>query len=93
MIEANSPTGICGALLALASRTETTEALSRISVPTLILVGEQDAITPPTVSREMQSRIANSEIHVIPNAGHLSNLENQEEFNKHLLNFLRRLHA
>lgn len=88
IIQSNSSLGICGALLALVSRTDTTEALSAIKVPTMILVGEHDALTPPAASQEMHSRIANSEIHVIPNAAHMSNLENIEEFNRHVLNFL-----
>ncbi len=91
IIEANSPLGICGALLALASRTETTEALYSIKVPTLILVGEHDALTPPSASQEIHNKIPNSEIHVIPNAAHMSNLENSEEFNKHILDFLGKL--
>ncbi|MGA2973387.1 MAG: alpha/beta fold hydrolase [Candidatus Bathyarchaeia archaeon] len=91
VIRANSSLGICGALLALASRTDTTEALSSIRVPTLILVGEHDLLTPPSASEEMHSRIPNSEIHVIPNAAHLSNLENSDEFNIHVLNFVDRL--
>ena len=90
-IEANSSLGICGALLALASRTDTTEALSGIKAPTLILVGEYDALTPPLASQEMHNKIPNSEIHVIPNAAHMSNLENSDDFNKHLLDFLGRL--
>jgi 3-oxoadipate enol-lactonase len=88
IIQSNSSLGICGALLALASRTDTTESLSGIKVPTLILVGEHDALTPPSVSQEMHSKIPNSDIHLIPNAAHMSNLENSEEFNKHILNFL-----
>src|SRR6185503_6778513 len=47
-ILSNSPLGICGALLALAGRTDTTEALSKLKIPTLILVGEHDAVTPPS---------------------------------------------
>ena len=91
IIQSNSSLGICGALLALASRTDTTESLAGIKAPTLILVGEHDASTPPSASQEMHNKIPNSEIHVIPHAAHLSNLENSEEFNKHLLDFLGRL--
>jgi len=91
VIQSNSSLGICGALLALASRTETTEALSGIKVPTLILVGKHDALTPPSASQEMRNKIPNSEIHVIPHAAHMSNLENSKEFNKQLLDFLGRL--
>jgi 3-oxoadipate enol-lactonase len=91
IIQSNSSLGICGGLLALASRTDTTESLPGIKVPTLILVGEHDASTPPSASQEMHNRIPNSEIYVIPNAAHLSNLENSEKFNEHLLDFLGRL--
>lgn len=91
IIESNSSLGICGALLALVSRTDTTEMLAGINVPTLILVGEHDALTPPTASQEIHNKIPNSEIHLIPDAAHLSNLENPYEFNKHALSFLGRL--
>ena len=91
VIRSNSSRGICGALLALASRTDTTETLSGIRVPTLILVGAHDQLTPPSVSEEMHSRIPNSEIRVIPNAAHLSNLENSVEFNMHVLRFIDKL--
>ncbi len=93
MIRSNSPLGVCGTLLALASRTDTSESLSNIKVPTLILVGEHDTVTPPSLSQEMHSRIPKSEMHVIPNEGHMSKLENTEEFNKHALNFLGKLRS
>jgi 3-oxoadipate enol-lactonase len=91
MIQAITPVGMCGALLAMVSRTETTQSLSKINVPTLILVGGQDKTTPPELSEKMHELIPNSEIHVVPNAAHLSNLENVTDFNKHLLEFLRRV--
>ncbi len=90
IIQSNSPLGICGALLALASRTDSTEALSKIKVPTLILVGEHDTLTPSSASQEMHNRIPSSQIHLISNAAHLSNLENADEFDKLVLNFLGR---
>jgi 3-oxoadipate enol-lactonase len=91
IIQMNSSLGICGALLALASRTDTTEALPGIKVPTLILAGEHDALTPPSASQEMHNKVPKSEIHLISNAAHMSNLENPDEFNKHILNFLSKL--
>jgi pimeloyl-ACP methyl ester carboxylesterase len=91
IIESNSALGICGALLALATRTDTTEALPNVKVPTLILVGEHDALTPVSGSQEMHDKIPNSEIHVISNAAHMSNLENSQAFNDYVLNFLSRL--
>ena len=72
----------------MAGRTDTTEALSKISVPTLILVGEQDAVTPPSAAKSMHYRIPNSKLHFIDNAGHMSNLENPNIFNEHLTKFL-----
>jgi 3-oxoadipate enol-lactonase len=88
IIEANSEIGISGTLLALASRTDTTDSLEHIKVPTLILVGEDDKVTPPKLSELMNSKIQGSEIRIIPKAAHMSNLENTEEFNRHLAKFL-----
>ncbi len=89
VIRSNSEIGICGTLLALAGRTDTTEALQFITVPTLILVGDSDKITPPKLSQIMDSKIKNSQFHIIPNAAHLSNLENPMEFNRFLFDFLK----
>lgn len=88
MILNNAPLGIGGALLALASRTDTTESLPQIKIPTLIMVGEHDQITPPAAVLAMQEKIPNAQLHIISQAGHLSNLENPEEFNQKLLMFL-----
>jgi len=90
IIEETSPTAIVGTLLALAARTDTTPSLPNINVPTLILVGEHDPLTPPSAAEEMHAKIANSELHVIPDAAHMSNLENPEVFNQRLLDFLSR---
>jgi 3-oxoadipate enol-lactonase len=90
-IRANSPIGISGAALALATRTDTTGVLSKIQVPTLILVGEHDKLTPPSASEAMQRQITGSEIQIIRHAGHMSNLENASEFDKHLIDFLTRM--
>ncbi len=90
-IRANSPIGISGAALALGIRTDTTAVLPQIKVPTLVLVGEHDALTPPANSEALQRQIPNAELHVIPAAGHMSNLENPAEFNRRLIDFLNRL--
>jgi pimeloyl-ACP methyl ester carboxylesterase len=90
IIARTPPLSIAGTLLALASRTDTTPSLNLISVPTLIMVGEHDAVTPPAASRAMHEKIPGSQLQVIPGAGHMSNLENSEAFNEHLLAFLRR---
>jgi 3-oxoadipate enol-lactonase len=89
-IESNSVLGICGTLLALAGRTETTTSLPKFLAPTLILVGELDKVTPPPLSIKMHEGIRGSELHLIPNAAHMSNLECPDEFNTRILNFLNK---
>ncbi|HUN66967.1 MAG TPA: alpha/beta fold hydrolase [Bacteroidota bacterium] len=87
-IERTSPRSITGTLIALAGRTDTTPALYSIRVPTLILVGKNDTLTPVSASTAMKEKIPGAKMHIIPKAGHLSNLENPQEFNERLLDFL-----
>ena len=84
----NPPAGFIGALEAMKNRPDSTDLLSAIRVPTLVVVGENDALTPPEASRAMHERIAGSRLVVIPEAGHLSNLEAPEAFNGALAEFL-----
>jgi len=83
------PLSIAGTLIALAARTDTSSTLGTIGIPTLILVGESDQITPPDASRAMHVKIKGAEIHLLPRAAHMSNLENPEAFNGHLTDFLK----
>ncbi len=62
--------------------------LQKIAVPTLVVVGDEDSLTPPAMSREMTRRIPGSRLTVIAGAGHLSNIEQPEAFNRALLDFL-----
>lgn len=87
IIENTSPETLCRTLIALAARTDTTESLNKITVPTLILVGKEDQLTPPAAAQSMANRIRDAQIHIIPHAAHMSNLENPEEFNTQLRNF------
>ncbi len=87
-IAATPPLAIAGQLLAMAGRTDTTPSLGRIAAPTLILCGELDAVTPPALSQAMHERIPGSRLEIVPDAGHLSNLENPGYFNGCLLDFL-----
>ena len=64
------------------------DRLQEISIPTLIVVGEQDSGTPVSASQAMHERIKGSHLEIIPNAAHLSNVEQSEEFNRILSNFL-----
>ncbi|MGQ9510221.1 MAG: 3-oxoadipate enol-lactonase [Thermodesulfobacteriota bacterium] len=65
------------------------DRLSEIRIPTLILVGEDDPGTPVAASEAIHQRISGSILRIIPSARHLSNVEQPEIFNQHLLSFLK----
>lgn len=88
---ANPPAGYIGALEAMKHRPDSSGELAGIAVPTLVLVGEEDALSPPDVARDMQERIPGAELAVLPGAGHLSNLEAADAFNAAVAGFLARL--
>ena len=88
MIMKTSVQSLSATLLALTMRKETCNKLAEITVPVLILVGEDDKITPPVAARQMHKNIKGSILNVIENAGHLSNIENSYEFNICLEKFL-----
>ena len=83
------PEGAAAALRGMAEREDQTQLLSQISVPTLILVGAEDAITPVADSERMHRAIPGSRLVVLENAGHVSNIERTQQFNDALLEFLR----
>ena len=84
-----SPTsGIIVDLMAMAARPDSTDLLSTITCPTLVVVGEEDVATPVAESRYMADRITGSTLVTIPRAGHLSNFEQPTAFNQSLQNFL-----
>ena len=89
MIIKTSKQSIYKTLHALAERKETCTKLNEIKVPVFIMVGEEDEITPPNVALSMHEKIDGSNIHIIYNAGHLSNMENSKEFNNQLAGFLQ----
>ncbi len=93
LIESMNPSAAAGTLIALAARTDSTPALYNIKVPTLLLVGKNDALTPPSASNAMKEKIPSATLHIIPNAAHVSNVENPTEFNSHLLDYLGKFKA
>jgi 3-oxoadipate enol-lactonase len=88
LILANSTASIAGAVRALMSRSDSTPLLASIRLPTLIIVGEEDTLTPPSAAEEMHGRIPGSEIVRIAESGHLSSLEQPHAFNAALARFL-----
>ena len=89
MMLKTKPKGAAGALRGMAERDDQAPLLSKITVPALILVGAEDAITPVADSEKMHQAIAGSRLVVLENAGHVSNLERTEKFNEALLDFLK----
>ena len=93
MMLKTKPGGAAAALLGMAERDDQSDFISMIHVPTMILVGRDDAITPLADSERMHSKITTSHLVVIENAGHVSNLEQTEQFNFALLRFVERVFA
>ena len=80
--------GIIGAVEAMMHRPDSTQLLSTIDVPTLIVCGAEDAATPPEESRQMHDRIRGSVLEMIEGAGHLSSLERPSAVNHVIREFL-----
>lgn len=84
-----STAGLTAGLLAMAARSDATPLLATVTMPTLVIGAAEDRAIPPEHSRMIASGITNSRLVVIPEAGHLVNLERPLEFNRALLEFLR----
>ncbi|MFM2416653.1 MAG: hypothetical protein RL385_1376 [Pseudomonadota bacterium] len=85
-----NPAALSAALVALATRTDMGSALSGLTMPTCIVVGEHDSITPVAVARALAERIPRADLHVIAGAGHISSLEATAAFNLLLRDFVLR---
>jgi pimeloyl-ACP methyl ester carboxylesterase len=79
-IEAAKQVGVEAAIVALMNRPDSTGDLARIACPTLIIVGEEDTVTPVGDAEALHRGIAGSRLVRLERAGHLSNLEVPEEF-------------
>jgi len=75
-------------LRGMAERRDQTELLPSIKVPTLVVVGVEDTITPPSDAEAMAAKIAGARLVRIEGASHMSNVERPEEFNRALADFL-----
>ena len=89
LIEANSVTGVDHAIHALMTRPDSSGDLPALRLPVLVMVGEEDGLTPKADSERMIRATERSQLVVLPGAGHLSNLEAPEAFSTALANFLR----
>jgi len=93
MIEESAAEGIRAALAALASRTDVTASLAKMDVPACVLVGAEDTLTPPDAARALARTLPRAELHELPGAGHMSNLESPEAFDAALLAFLAKVRS
>ena len=86
-----APEAIVAALEAMKRRSDATEELAGLDVPALVLVGDQDATAPVEVAEEMSEQLPNARLAVIQGAGHLSNLEQPDQFTAEVRAFLGEL--
>lgn len=90
-LSAVKPESAIAALRAMAHRRDSTDLLAKIDVPTALIFGQEDKITPPQTAHTLQSEITGSELFEITGAGHLSNLEQPQLFNRALIDFCRKV--
>jgi pimeloyl-ACP methyl ester carboxylesterase len=91
IMEACPPLTIEHASAAMRDRPDRTPILSNIRVPVLIVVGDSDVITPPAMAESMRQRIPQATLTVIANAGHMSPMEQPEQVNDALRQFLGKM--
>lgn len=92
VIAATPAAGYCGCGPAIAS-IDLTDRLKEIKLPALVIVGEEDMGTPVSQARAIHENLPGSELLVIPQASHLSNIEQAEIYNRAMLAFLDRVGA
>jgi 3-oxoadipate enol-lactonase len=90
LIESQPAETIAAGQLAIMSRVDSADVLPSLAVPTTIIVGDEDVITPPSDSEFMHRRIPGSTFVTIPGAGHMANLEAPDAFNVAMNNLLMR---
>jgi 3-oxoadipate enol-lactonase len=91
VVESTPPAAIAAAQRGLAARPDMTSFLPHIDVPTLVIVGDQDAISPPAEMQAIAAAIPNAEFVVIPDSGHMTTMENPEAVNAALTRFVKGL--
>jgi pimeloyl-ACP methyl ester carboxylesterase len=91
LIKQQSSHAIRGAIVRMMERPDSMATLPAVSVPMLILVGDEDTLTPVEDARRMHAAQPKAELVTIPTAGHLTNLETPDAFNAALSGFLGRV--
>jgi pimeloyl-ACP methyl ester carboxylesterase len=91
LIKQHSHAAIRGAIVRMMNRPDAMPLLQALRLPTLIIAGDEDELTPAEESHRMADAVRGATLVVIPSAGHLSNLEQPDAFNRALTGFLNTL--
>ncbi|MEU1118719.1 MULTISPECIES: alpha/beta fold hydrolase [unclassified Streptomyces] len=91
MMLAAPPEGAAAALRGRAERPDYQALLTRVGVPSLVVVGRDDTYTPVSDAEAMHAALPDSVLHIVESAAHLPNLERPDEFNAALRTWLARL--
>jgi pimeloyl-ACP methyl ester carboxylesterase len=91
VVKQQSAEAIRGAVVRMMNRPDATATLSGLTIPALVMVGEEDTLTPVAEAQKIASATPNAELVIIPRAGHLPSLEQPEPFNLAMASFLSRL--
>ncbi len=87
-IAGSDPKGVAAALLAMKNRDDSLATLEQINVPSLIVIGKDDILTPLSHSQVMHDRIAGSRLEIVDSAGHMTPAEQPEKFSTLLKQFI-----
>ncbi len=93
MMRRASPAGVAASLRGLAERKDARAELTKINVPTLVLVGADDVVTPPPVAHAMAQGIRGAQLAVISDAGHMAPFEQPDATNVALRKLIRKVNA
>lgn len=88
LIAASDPEGIAWAQRAMAARPDSMDTLRAVDVPTLVVVGDEDALSPPAEAQAMAAAVPHARLVVVPGSGHLSALEDPPAFVDAVTGFL-----
>ena len=91
IIQKTDPQGMAAALYGIAQRPDSTSLLQEIAIPTLLVVGVEDKVSTAEEMRTMSEQIVDSELVVIPHAGHMAPMEDPTMVNASIKEFIYRL--
>lgn len=89
LVQSAPPGAVAWAQRAMAARPDSFDTLSALKVPLLVVVGEEDELSPPAEAEAMARAVPDGRLEIIPKAGHLSAVEQPEAFNTAITEFLR----